>query len=829
MNYKYYISLVVSMLFMINTFACNDAKLHCNSTHACTDTSLTKLDCHLEASVEVDRRFTPPQNGLLAMRSASLNTPENAVFECTYYNFTNEEALIAFQYAISIWEANISSFVPIRVSVNWSRDLPDYALAGCAPSAYEKNAYGLPLNNIIYPSALYNKLIQEDNATIIDMAIDINAEYENWYFGIDGNTPEDKYDFVTVILHELSHGLGFNGSAVADLGFEYNYSSYLSIFDHYMEDEYGVALGDKSKYAAESDELIAAFTNPVFFNGDLAKEANGGKSVGLYSPETFSTGSSLYHLDTIYNDDDQNSLLTHQLKLGRAIHTPGPVLLGMLKDLGWDLADVSHASNDTDDESTTSKILEFQAQSEYGLNADDMTCFYRKAGEKSYNSATVENNGSNLFTATATGLVYGETYQYYFEVKDMKGDEERTYNYPPDAVIYPLSFFFGQDTEAPYILAITNDCPIWVGVDSTKLIRAYAYDNGALATVNINWFIDGVEQAPVAMEYDDELSLYAGLLPLPSDLSGDAEIKYGVTATDASSLSNTVTFPEDEYYYADVTGFSELTENLSLDFESADHADHCLLNGMDISSVDGFTGYALNTEHPYLTDDASGFTLCHTFTIGANTTISFDEIVLVEQAYTGITYPSTLFYDYVVVEASTDGGENWSPVEDGYDASYYDKWDEFWYTDIQNIESTYPCSEAFGTPDLYKRHTMTFDEAYFEVGDEVIIRFRLESDMVITGWGWNIDNLEINLGNSADITNNKVTTIGITPNPARDYINIDSDITSQVTFFSLSGKTLKQSTVAAGENIYVGDLPLGVVLVKVENESGVYTSKLIRE
>lgn len=813
------------LLTMTNIFACDDDQ-H-SQKHSCADHAGSA--CLLNVSDKVDRRFTPPQEGFVSLRNSSVDSVENAVFECTYYSFTNEEALAAFEYAISIWEANLSSLVPIRVSVSWSRDLPDYALAGCEPSAYGKNTYGLPMTNIVYPSALYNKLIKVDNANVIDMAIDINADFENWYFGTDGNTPETSYDFVTVILHELAHGLGLHGSAVGGYGFYYDGNSLLSIFDQFMEDEYGIALGDRSKYKSLSDDLIEAFISPVFFNGDLAKAANNGQSVGLYSPDVYVTGSSLYHLDTTFSSDDQNSLLTHELPLGRAIHTPGPVLLGMLKDLGWDVTDITHTANDTDDEAATSKILQFTAQSEYGLDASNMTFFYRQSGEKEYSSKSVQNDGINTYTATATDLVYGNTYEYYFEVKDFKGDEERTYNYPPDAIINPSTFFFGVDTEVPYILAITNDCPIWVGIDTFKTIQAYAYDNGTLANVNIEWYIDGVAQETVEMHFDSEDNLYSGDIILPSDLSGDAEIKYSVKATDASSLSNTVSFPEDDFYYADVTDFSRLTEDLYIDFENTDAAKHCLLNGMEISSPDGFTGYSLNTEHPYSIYDAFGFTLCHDFTVGPNTTIAFDEIVLVEQAYEGITYPSTLFYDYVIVEASKDGGETWSPVEDGYDATYYDKWDEFWYTDLQEIDGTYPCSEAFGTPELYLRHVMSFDDSEFQTGDVVIIRFRLESDMVMTGWGWNIDNLEITLGGSAAITERKVTTIGITPNPAQDYITLDSDITSQVSFYSLSGKMMKQLTVAAGANIYVGDLSLGIVLVKVENASGLYTSKLIRK
>ena len=32
----------------------------------------------------------------------------------------------------------------------------------------------------------------------------------SWYYGLDGNAPASSIDFVTVLLHELGHGLGFS-------------------------------------------------------------------------------------------------------------------------------------------------------------------------------------------------------------------------------------------------------------------------------------------------------------------------------------------------------------------------------------------------------------------------------------------------------------------------------------------------------------------------------------------------------------------------------------------------------------------------------------------
>src|SRR3546814_9041052 len=32
-----------------------------------------------------------------------------------------------------------------------------------------------------------------------------------WYFGIDGNAPAEQISLLDVIMHEMSHGLGFSG------------------------------------------------------------------------------------------------------------------------------------------------------------------------------------------------------------------------------------------------------------------------------------------------------------------------------------------------------------------------------------------------------------------------------------------------------------------------------------------------------------------------------------------------------------------------------------------------------------------------------------------
>ena len=77
-------------------------------------------------------------------------------------------------------------------------------------------------------------------------------------------------------------------------------------------------------------------SNNVFFNGLNARNANGGIASNLYAPNPWLSGSSYSHLDeSTYPNGNLNSLMTYALGPGEAIHDPGPIVRGMLVDMGW--------------------------------------------------------------------------------------------------------------------------------------------------------------------------------------------------------------------------------------------------------------------------------------------------------------------------------------------------------------------------------------------------------------------------------------------------------------------------------------------------------------
>ena len=66
-----------------------------------------------------------------------------------------------------------------------------------------------------FPEALADKRAGRDLAAgEPDIITRFNShEDANWYFGTDGNTPSGKTDFVSTVLHEIAHGLGFTSFA----------------------------------------------------------------------------------------------------------------------------------------------------------------------------------------------------------------------------------------------------------------------------------------------------------------------------------------------------------------------------------------------------------------------------------------------------------------------------------------------------------------------------------------------------------------------------------------------------------------------------------------
>lgn len=251
----------------------------------------------------------------------------------------------AFEYAVTIWEGLLVSSVAVKVDAEWSGSLPPGALGGAGPYDFLANYANAPQVNTWYPVALANTYAGVDlNGSDPEIDSVFSSTFSNWYFGTDGNTPGGTYDFVSVVLHELGHGLGFTGSMRVQGGLgNWGYgTAYPFIYDRFTENGAGQAL---LSFPNNSTALASQLTSgSVYFDGPNANAANGGSRPRLYAPGSWQQGSSYSHLDeSTFPGGTTNALMTPQISSGEANHNPGPIALGIFKDSGWVLANQNTA------------------------------------------------------------------------------------------------------------------------------------------------------------------------------------------------------------------------------------------------------------------------------------------------------------------------------------------------------------------------------------------------------------------------------------------------------------------------------------------------------
>ena len=262
--------------------------------------------------------------------------PPAANISVNYTGFT-PEAQAAFQRAVDIWSSLLITTIPIEIEASFdSLEDSDALAAARAPTWFCSTTACAPVG-------LVNQLVDEDRTPDDpDIETTFSSSYD-WYFGLDGQPGEDQFDFVSVVLHEIGHGLGFSDSFRIDESTEeaeygIGDDNIPTIFDFHIFDTEINRLVDEDEYTNPSTELNDAVTGiKLFWYGLEAAEANGGKHnfILLWAPEEF-TRSSVAHLDAdAYPPGTSNALMNPFQPKGEASHETGPLLLAMLSDMGW--------------------------------------------------------------------------------------------------------------------------------------------------------------------------------------------------------------------------------------------------------------------------------------------------------------------------------------------------------------------------------------------------------------------------------------------------------------------------------------------------------------
>lgn len=351
--------------------------------------------------------FSFTRNSLLAQNSLTdrimieFMKPGDKDAEARNYNLLPwpEEAKAAAYKAAEIWASYLEINVPIRVKFGWCDNIEPNAEGG---SKY----YYQYTDGYYYPLSLVNQLLGYDKNTDVVDIICVFKSTMNWYFGLeeiqqwypDPKDPTISYSrnsIIPTMLHEICHGLGISSSMTIENDFGKwggSLSGKAYIYDTFLCDKDGRLLIDTDSYQNSSKDLALALTSEaVYWNGDYATAANNGYQVKIHAPNLWKQGNSISHIATEYgrtiNDlmsNGKGGVISSNGMNNLYTFTPGPIVLGMLQDIGWKL---KAGSTDTEVVSLTkTKVSAHNGMvSIIAANIGDNVCIYEISGKMVYN------------------------------------------------------------------------------------------------------------------------------------------------------------------------------------------------------------------------------------------------------------------------------------------------------------------------------------------------------------------------------------------------------------------------------------------------------------
>lgn len=856
---------------------------------------------------EMVEEFTPEKSGIIrklpdgyydktlaqilenaSKKSLATNIPAVSTSEViiTYEVPPPANVKSVFEQAATTWANYLKSDVPIRIYVKW-RPLATGILGSAGAYSSVRNFVGANKLNTWYPIALAEKMAHTNlNGTDSDIVATFNSDFPDWFIGTNGVPTSNQIDLYSVVLHEMGHGLGFIGQIQADV--TSNSTSlatatygYPGIFDQFIFDSKNKQLVDTLTYKKNSNELFKQIiSDSLFFSSNAVLRNNSNASARLYAPKPtqrnptnpmgYIEGSSVYHVDqNTYPPGNLNALMTPQIARGEITAQLGPIVKGIFNDLGWYSSNIIDAElRDTED----NQVL-FSAKVYSDTLWDEKSLKLMYSVDKSILSATpvtsFTKTGANTYSyllslpkSTANRKV-----SYYWTANELSG---KKFTSPAEAPVIAGTkfgsyneFVIGVDTVKPIVVYSNPLKYIFTSQTNIPLPNLLASDNLGIDTIYMEYAINGAALKGQGFKkligdtysYSNAFSFLAGTLK-----SGDV-IKYRIVVKDKAKITNLVNLPASGFYEFKVLGILASTKTYVSSFDQQPSADF-YLKGFTFSQPTGFSSPSLSSDHPYADgieesyDGGGGsdkFTnndavLLKPIIIRSDTAkIYFDEVALVEPGDQGeafLNVDGTVnrnFFDYVIVQGSNDLGKTWSNFTNGWDANSFSIWQNAWNSKTDKEGN----SIALGSPSLLKKREIDMlASGKFKAGDQVIIRFRLHADVGAHGWGWWIDNL--NIQGSSTISNpilaiepgTEIKDLIVSPNPTSGRLLVqmpllaDGNKEVNIVFSDMMGKLILSKKYQVTGDMFKEELELsalaqGTYLLQVQTGDKLISRKIV--
>jgi hypothetical protein len=778
------------------------------------------------AGDKVKRVYIPPPKSFIT-KSGSKGGGNITVI---YTGFTTE-AKAAVEYAVNILESVLPADLKMTIKASWTKISSAGVLGnssitmfagGWAINAFDPFAY--------YPVTVAEKIagrsLNEDNEADVELVLNSTVK---WYLGTDGNTPISKYDLVTVVIHELCHGLGFFDSMDAENSAgSYGLGTIPIIYDKYVQNLLEKKLTDTTLFSQNSKDLYDALVGgQLYFSGPLTRNYLRGGRARLYAPSTWDPGSSVSHLDEL-RTSQVDALMTPYIDYGEAIHDPGNLTLSILGDLGWiNTRIIPEEVKDTEEHLSEIK-LNAVIRSDTAYNRDMVGLVYSFNDFLTVDTLIMTAEAfKNSYSGTIPITSYNTRLDYYFFAVD---NFLRVFKIPSLAEKDPYDIYIGTDTVKPVITHSPADY-YFEKIDSIHF-GAKVTDNLGVDTVYIEYRVNGGSAKFYGLK-SGGLDEFAATLPVKAEmLKGGDFIEYRIVAIDKASARNIRLSPSSGNYSIRIETLLPVVTSYSTDFSNAVSDFYNL--GFEITQPLNFTSPGLHSEHPYKSPEEDykslefSSVLRHPVIFDASgMMVTFKELVLVEPGAEGSVFGFSDFYDYVILEASKDFGKNWFSLADGYDSRIIPSWETAYNSSIDGQNSTYAGKESMMREHVF--YPRISDK--ISSGDSLLIRFRLYSDPYANGWGWAIDDLKINaLVDRVEEISTSVTKVF--PNPGNGLVNIIFESAGnykpvRISVYNYIGKCIIQEESFTEEKatLDISGNPSGLYLIVINNGQRTKTIK----
>jgi subtilisin-like proprotein convertase family protein len=316
------------------------------------------------------------------------------------------QRLNAFTHAANLWGALLTSAVTIRVNATMdvlSCSMSSATLGSAGANTVHYNFTNAPYANTYYPQALANKIAGGDLSGINDITAYFNSAIgttcafpKSWYYGLDGNPAGDQIDFVTVVMHEIGHGLGFQTYVTTSTGARFNDRD--DIYMKFLED-HSLGLGwgamndaQRATSAVDTSDLHWTGSAVVAAGGSLSAGRHAGGHVQMYAPASIVSGSSVSHWDTALSPNEmmEPSYTTDM--------TDPSLARDLMTDLGWDFATTTTTTSSTSSSTTTSSTTSTSTTT----TSTTTTSIATTTSSSSPSTSTSSSTSSSTSTSTSS-------------------------------------------------------------------------------------------------------------------------------------------------------------------------------------------------------------------------------------------------------------------------------------------------------------------------------------------------------------------------------------------------------------------------------------------